>query len=165
MTDFLFRKDLWILDLAAVSFFAYQMGAFQQSLSDSLQSHPERVWVAGCISAFTYLVGFVLALKLKRRHPSAASWMLIGLSGALLQILLRMIGDRLPRIIDDHLRFSDSTLSAIGEIVTISLLGIGFNFVLWAILGCIFILAVRSLAYCLLGLRRLAVSGFRIVRA
>lgn len=142
MIKFLFKKDLWILDLfASISFslvFGYKL------LKDSLTGEPK--WSDILCGTAAYIFTFILAVSLQRRITWLRSWSWLGIIGGLFRIIFLQIL-YLPNQLDHYRQFSTNISEAIMKITSDILIGTLFNWVFWGIFGLICIFAARFLIY------------------
>jgi len=138
--DFIFKKDLWILDFVSCICFALAMGAFVQYGADSGQIYSDKILFTMLRAGASYLGTFIVAFPLRNRLKSIRSWAWIGIGGALVQIIVRLISS--PSLW--------SYYQTNGEVVSVVIA----NWILWAILGCFCIFFIRLIAYLLIALRK-----------
>lgn len=142
MINFLFKKDLWILDLITSLSFSVFFGYL--ILVDSVTK--ARNWKDILIGTAAYGVTFVLALFLQKKLPSVRSWMWMGIVGALVRIIfLNVI--YFSKIWDYNLRFSPSLFEAVTKTLLDFLQITLFNWIFWAIGGLAVIFAARFLFF------------------
>lgn len=140
MIDFLFKKDLWILDLIISLIFNVFIGYFL--FRDSMTG--ERDWIIILYGTTAYFITFVLAFYLQKKSMWIRSWMWLGIVGALARsVLLQAI--YFPKLLDYYQRISSNI--SIEEISFDILKTIAFNWIFFAIIGLIFIFTARLLLY------------------
>jgi hypothetical protein len=144
--EFVFEKNLWLIDTISSTFFALCMSALVQYGADSGQKHVKSILFAMLVGGSSYLITFLLSLSLRQKLPSVRSWVWMGIIGALVQIIVRAL-IAFPSMWGHLGSFSPSLYDVIVDLVSIILIGLAFNWLLWAILGCGFIFTVRVFAY------------------
>ena len=125
MKEFLFKKNLWILDLIASISFIFIFGFLL--LRDSVTGKPN--WASILYGVLSYFLTFILAIILQRKIFWLPSWIWLGIFGALIRIVFL-------EIICFPICWSSDILKVVA-----------FNWVFWAIPCLIAIFAVRFLAY------------------
>ena len=153
MQEFLFRKDLWSLDFVSSMVFALCMSAFVQHWSDSGQYHFDRILFAVLVGESSYLMTFILALPLRKKVTWVRSWAWMGITGALIQIIVRAL-IAFPDMLNYFQRFYPTFSDAVKDLLSSLVIGLVSNWVLWAILGSTFILSVRFCVYSLRSVNR-----------
>ncbi|HEV7643949.1 MAG TPA: hypothetical protein VGO50_08425 [Pyrinomonadaceae bacterium] len=146
MRDFLFRKDLWILDTASALVFAFYLG-YVTAIPSLLSSFS--LWkciTAGSITAFCYLITLLLAFNLRQRYTNFSSWAWLGILGGLVQVSILWLGRELPNTIEWQWNFAPSVMSAIAGMGQ-SILRVGFRWLIWGAAGSAFILGVRLIVF------------------
>ena len=150
MRDFLFRKDLWILDTVSVLCVAFCLG-YVASTPSLIKD--DSVWISltgGCISAFCYFVALILALHLRERYTIFSSWVWLGIVGALVPSLVFWFGRGLPNTAAYNIELAPSVLSAVIGIGKEFFVSVGVSWLIWTIAGCSVIFTVRFAAFLLL---------------
>lgn len=146
MREFLFEKDMWLLDFLSSVTFALCMTGFVQIGGDSGERHLDRILYAMLLGLLSYLATFVLAFSLRKMITSIRSWVWMGIGGAFVEILRRNIAT-FPSFWDYHRRFSPPEFLSIQNVLSVKLSSLLVNWIFWGLLGCLFILAVRLSVY------------------
>ena len=150
MRDFLFRKDLWILDTVSVLCVAFCLG-YVASTPSIIKK--DSVWISltgGCTSAFCYFVALILALNLHKRYAILSSWAWMGIVGGLVTSLVFWFGKGLPNAVAYNIELAPSILSAVTGVVKEFFISVGVGWLVWTIAGCSVIFTVRFVAFLLL---------------
>ena len=142
MKDFLFKKNLWVLDLITSMSFSFVFGFLL--LRDSLTGKPR--WASVLFGTLTYFLTFILSISLQRKISWLPSWAWLGVFGALFRIVFSIIIYS-SRSWNYYREFSANNLEAIQKFSLDILKGTAFNWFFWAIPCLIAIFAVRFLAY------------------
>lgn len=140
--DFLFKKNLWVLDLITVISFSLFFG--YKLLKDSLTGEPK--WTQILYGTLAYLFTFILAISLQNKIPWLRSWAWLGIIGALIRIIFLQIM-HFPKQWEYYQKFSANNLEAVSKISSDILKAVAFNWLFWAVIGLICIFVVRFLAY------------------
>ena len=142
MKDFLFKKNLWMLDSITSISFSFVFGFL--ILKDSVTGKPR--WAGILFGTLTYFLTFILAIILQKKISWLPSWAWLGVFGALFRIVSSIIIYS-PRSWNYYQKFSASHVEAIQEFTLDILKGTVFNWLGWAIPCLIAIFAVRFFAY------------------
>ncbi len=143
MINFLFKKNLWTLDLIISIGFSLFSGYIL--LRDSLTGEPN--WEAILYGTLAYIFTFTLAISLQRKISWLRSWIWLGIIGALIRIIfLQLI--HFPKLLEYHQRYSPNILGAIKKISSDILIGTTFNWAFWAISGLTFIFRSQIFKLC-----------------
>lgn len=142
MIKFLFKKDLWILDLLASISFSLVFG--YKLLKNSLTGEPK--WADISYGTAAYIFTFILAVSLQRKITWLRSWSWLGIIGALFRIIFLQIL-YLPKQLDHFRQFSTNFSETIMKITSDILIVTIFNWIFWAVFGLVFIFSARFLMY------------------
>jgi hypothetical protein len=143
MKEFLFRKNLWMLDFTTSIFFALLLDYYFILTSWSIQksANSRLIYVA-----IAYVITFVLAIFLSKRFTWVPSWAWMGIMGALIRILL-YVPMSLHKTIPYHIRFSTSFLKGAWEVISYTFILTTFQWITWGIFVLIGIFTVRFIVY------------------
>lgn len=144
--EYLFRKDLWTLDLISSVLFALSMGAFVQYGADSGGIYVDKIFFAIFLAFASYVGTFGLALLLRNKIRFVRSWAWMGIGGALVHVIVQTLV-YLPTTWSYHQRFFPET--AVKDVLDWASSGILLIWPFWAIPGCIFIFTTRLAIYAL----------------
>jgi len=150
--EFVFKKDLWGLDLAVSLCFALGLGAFTQYGADSGQIYPDRILFAMFCDTASFLGTFVFAFALRSKLKFLRSWAWIGIGGALVRTIVYFAAA--PNYWPWFKRFSPTTYDAIKNMLSDAISAVPTIWIIWAILGCICIFIARLIAYFFLTMRK-----------
>lgn len=146
MWEFVFKRNLWVVDLIVCLSFGALMGYIIQVEGESGESRPERVMFATFIGCFSYLLGYAASICIGKRISRVPSWMLLGVSGSVILafgngIVLFAVGSWNPHVYPTFLDLLQSLLPYIPEKVI-------FGSILFTGLSAISMLSLRLLTYC-----------------
>ncbi len=143
MKDFLFRKNLWMMDFITSIIYAFCFSCFLISMTDNPEWDEERVLIYGVLP---YVFTFFLALYLRKKIVWLPSWAWLGIFGALIRILfLKLIS--FHKEIEHQLKYSSSFLNRFSSIITYYFISITVHWIVWAVVGLLCIFTVRLVAY------------------
>lgn len=145
MKDFLFSKNLWVLDLLVCLLMAYVVGYGSTVAMDDPAEHERLFLIRGILA---YLFAFVLGLVLQRFTGLSwiPSWVWLGIGGALARILFLQIFS-FNSLVAYHFDFSSAVYTAILNIGYDVFIITTFNWFVWGMTGLISIFTARFLAY------------------
>lgn len=143
MKDFLFRKNLWMLDFTTSIFFALCLDYYFVVTSWGIRKSATSRLI---YVAITYVITFILAIFLQKRFTWVPSWAWMGIMGGLIRILV-WVPMSLHSTIVYQIRFSESFLKGTWETISYTFILITFNWVTWGIFVLMGIFTIRFIAY------------------
>jgi hypothetical protein len=135
MKEFIFRKNLWILDFIVSMTFAVGYGYCFYLISDNAEWSKKIDLLFG---ALAYAVTFVSAFVLRKRYAGIPSWAWLGVFAALLRVLI-LESIWLPV----HLNYPRGHFVMVYDLFV----GTAVNWIFWAIPCLLCIFSVRTVAY------------------
>jgi hypothetical protein len=144
MKQFL-KKDRWVLDFAAALVFAIGMSTGSQIVGDSWdggQRHWDRILAITGIALASYTAVFLVGMAVRKQASFIRSWVWMSIVGALVSTVVLTI-TAIPMWLDYYRRFDVNAGASQTQYILSHLPGVLAYWVIWAISGAVFLVAVR----------------------
>lgn len=151
---FLFRKNLWTLDLLSAVGVGLLLGYLVMSDSDAGNKYAKTDWAAIFFGVLSYVIVFIPAVNLQKKISWMPSWAWMGIVGVLLQVIfIVLIGSR--RTWEwkqqDWSTNSEAVLAFIPELAR----SVAIGWLAWGLFALTLIFTMRFLAFVVLAIYNL----------